>query len=65
MNDTLLNIKTKLDKNNLDELNESITSLKSKRTYNKQSIKTYKDIDIDKIINDINIINNKLYNKSE
>ena len=31
MNDTLLNIKSKLDKNNLDDLNESITSLKSKR----------------------------------
>ena len=31
MNDILLNIKNKLDKNNLDELNESITSLTKKR----------------------------------
>ena len=31
MNDTLLNIKNKLDKNNLDELNESISSLTKKR----------------------------------
>ena len=65
MNDILLNMKSKLDKNNLDELNESIKSLNKKITYNKSGIKTFKDIDIEKIINDINSKNDKIYNTKE